>query len=163
MLTEQTSVKTTLMAKLTLRYRYDPSYFDNRLTRDDFGRLSVTAETKLFSGKGGFWVQWQDVAEFGEALRRFPITANEPISVQWGFEMQEGDDLILRMEVCPADKRGNLLIKFELADDYEPQDRIRGHFVTNYPDLSRFSDEIARLMSNEVEEAVLHGQSAQPS
>lgn len=56
------------MAKLTLRYRYDPSYFDNTLTRDDFGRLSVTAETKLFSGKGGFWVQWQDVAEFGEAL-----------------------------------------------------------------------------------------------
>lgn len=76
--------------------------------------------------------------------------------------MEEGDDLILRMEVSPADKRGNLLVRFELADDYQPQDRIRGHFMTNYPDVARFSDGIARLMSNEVEEAVLRGQSSQP-
>ena len=150
MLTGQTSVKTVSMAKLTLQYEYDASRFDTSLPRDDFGRLSVGVETERFSGTGGFWVQWQDLKEFGEALGQFPITANDPISVQWGFDMQEGDDLILRIDVSPADKRGNLLVRFELADDYHPQDRIKGHFMTNYSDLSRF-----RFRGQRVSTAVL--------
>lgn len=33
-----------------------------------FGWLNVDAGGDHFSGQGGFWVQWQDVKEFGEAL-----------------------------------------------------------------------------------------------
>jgi hypothetical protein len=43
------------MSRLTLRYEYDPSFFDPKLARDDFGWLSVSAETDRFSGRGGFW------------------------------------------------------------------------------------------------------------
>jgi hypothetical protein len=145
------------MSKLTLRYEYDASFFDPKLARDDFGRLSVTVETDRFSGWGGFWVQWQDVKEFGEALGTFPISEGQPIIAQWGYDMQEGDDLILRLEVAAADKRGNLTIRFEVADDAEPRNRVRGCFLTNYPDLDAFRSSIARLMSNETEEAVLNG------
>lgn len=146
------------MSKLTIAYKYDASFFDKKLTRDDFGWLSVAVETDRFSGKGGFWVQWQDVKEFGEALGSFPISEDHPITVQWGFDMQEGDDLILRLEVAPADKRGNLAVRFEVADYVEPRSRARGAFLTNYPDLDAFRFQIARLMDGEIENAILNGQ-----
>ena len=146
------------MSRLTLQYQYDSSFFDPKQSRDDFGRLSVAVETERFSGKGGFWVQWQDVRKFGEALDKFPITAEKPITVQWGFNMQEGDDLILRFEIAPANKRGDLVVRFEVADDYQPQYRVRGWFLTNYPDLEAFRTAIASLMTGEAAEAVLIGQ-----
>lgn len=145
------------MSKLTLRYKYDASFFDQKLTRDDFGRLSISVETNRFSGQGGFWVQWQDLKEFGDSLASYPVPEDQPIVAQWGFNMQEGDDLILRLEVSPADRRGNLRVRFEVADDYEPQSRTRGYFLTNYPDLDAFRTEVARLMNCEVDEAVLNG------
>ena len=146
------------MSKLILRYRFDASFFDTSLSRDDFGYLSVDVETERTSAKGGFWVQWQDVKEFGEALGGFPIGEDRPVVAQWGFDMQEGDDLKLRLEIAPADKRGNLLLRFEVADDDEPEDRTRGRFLTNYLDLDAFRAEIARLMESEVDKAVLNGQ-----
>ncbi len=145
------------MSKLTLRYRFNASFFDTSLIRDDFGYLSVDVETDRISAKGGFWVQWQDVKEFGEGLGVFPVSENQSVVAQWGFDMQEGDDLKLRLEVVPADKRGNLFLRFEIADDDEPEDRARGRFITNYPDVDAFRREIAGLMKNEVEEAVLNG------
>jgi hypothetical protein len=47
---------------------------------------------------GGFWVQWQDVKEFGESLSTYPIEPDAPLKAQWGYEMQEDDDLILSVE-----------------------------------------------------------------
>jgi hypothetical protein len=145
------------MSKLTLRYRYDASFFDPKQPRDDFGRLSVDVETECFSGRGGFWVQWQDVKNFGEALGVFPITADRPVTAQWGFDMQEGEDLIVRLEVAPANKRGDLAVRFEVADEHDPSCRTRGWFTTNYPDLDAFRASLARLMNREAEEAVLTG------
>lgn len=72
--------------------------------------------------------------------------------------MQEGDDLILRLEINPADNCGNLDVRFEIADDYEPRNRVRGSFLTNYPELAAFRVEIAQLMTREVEKAILGGQ-----
>jgi len=83
------------------------------------------------------------VKEFGEALGGFPIGEDQPFVAQWGFDMQEGDDLKLRLEVAPADKRGNLFLRFEVADNDEPEDRARGRFLTKYPDLDAFRVEIA--------------------
>lgn len=150
--------ETVVMSKLTFQYRCDASYSDLTLTRDDFGRLSVAVETDCFSGKGGFWVQWQDVKEFGESLGGFPILESSPIIAQWGYNSQEGDDLILRFEIAPADKRGNLSVRFEVSDDVEPCNRVRGRFLTNYPDLNAFRISIERLIKNEIGEAILVGQ-----
>lgn len=146
------------MSKLVLKYEFDPSYLDPTLPRDDFGRLSVLAETERFLGRGGFWVQWQDVKEFGESLGIYPIPSDRPIAVQWGFDMQEGDDLILRLEISPHDTRGNLRVEFEIADDYDPQHRVKGSFVTNYPEIEAFRIDVARMMDREADQAVLNGQ-----
>jgi len=145
------------MSKLAIRYKYDPSFFDPKLARDDFGRLSVSVATNRFSGQGGFWVQWQDVREFGEALATFPLSNDTPAVAQWGYDMQQGDDLILRIEIAPANKRGDLRVHFEIADDVEPQERVRGSFLTNYPDIETFRSEIGKLMDRELDEAVLTG------
>ncbi len=145
------------MSRLTLRYRYDASFFDPDQPTDDFGRLSIEVESNRFSGRGEFWVQWQDVTEFGHALNAFPITEDNSIVAQWGYDMQEGDDLILRLEIAPANKRGDLAVRFEVADEHEPGCRMRGYFVTNYPNLDAFRLGIARLMNGEGDEAVLTG------
>lgn len=145
------------MDRLTLRYRYDASFFNPKLDRDDFGYLSIAVETKGFAGQGGFWVQWQDVKEFGERLAVYPINKENPVVAQWGYDMQTGDDLILRIEVVPADKRGNLVVRFEVADDDDTRNRVRGSFLTTYPDLDSFRLGIAKLMDNVIEEAVLTG------
>jgi hypothetical protein len=153
----QWGAKRAPVSKLTLRYQYDSSFFDPERQTDDFGRLSVDVETDCFSGEGGFWVQWRDVREFGEALSAFPITADNPIAAQWGYDMQEGEDLILRLEIAPANKRGDLAVRFEIADEHEPYCRTRGWFTTTYPNLDTFRSSIARLMDKEVDEAILMG------
>lgn len=145
------------MSKLTLRYQYDASFFDPKKPRDDFGWLAVEVQTDRFSGDGGFWVQWQDVKEFGEALNVFPIAADRPVVAQWGFDMKEGDDLRLRIEIAPANNRGDLSVRFEVADYHEPDNRARGYFTTNYPDLDAFREGIARLMERQADEATLTG------
>lgn len=145
------------MSKLILRYEYDSSFFDPKKPRDDFGWLTVEVQAGRFSGAGGFWVQWQDVKEFGEALNLFPIEADRPITVQWGFDMHEGDDLRLRIEIAPANNRGDLNVQFVVADYHEPANRRRGSFTTNYPDIHAFRADIGRLMDREANEATLHG------
>lgn len=146
------------MSKLTLRYQHDPSFFDPSLPRDDFGRLSVAVETERVSCKGGYWVQWQDVRGFSEALDVFPIVEAQPVVVQWGIDAQQGDDLILRLEIAAANKRGDLIVRFEVSEDSDPVTRGRGSFLTNYPDVDAFRLGIERLMNGEAREAYLVGQ-----
>jgi hypothetical protein len=69
------------MTKLTLRSRFDASFFDTSLNRDDFSYLSVDVETERIFAKGGFWVQWHDVKEFGEALGGFQLVRINPSSL----------------------------------------------------------------------------------
>jgi hypothetical protein len=126
--------------------------------RDDFGRLSVCVEGDRFSGRGGFWVQWQDAKAFGEALEAYPIPKEHPVIGQWGFGMPEGDDLILCLEIAPAGKLGSVKVCFEIADDYEPRNRVCGSFLTNYSNLPSFRVGIKKLMNHEVETAILNGQ-----
>ena len=142
---------------LSFRYRFsgDPN--------DDFGWLDVKVEGEQFSGKGGFWVQWQDVKEFGERLATYPILADAPIEAAWGYEPWEGDSLVVGVEVAPADKRGNLAIQVWLRDYAEngegnPSNCVRTTFNANYPELETFRHAIARLMDGQIEEAVLVGQ-----
>jgi hypothetical protein len=146
------------MSDLTLRYEYDASFHNPKLERDDFNYLSVSVANARFSGEGGFWVQWQDVREFAEALEKFPIMTDSPVVAQWGFNMQEADDLILRIEVAPADRRGNLLVRCEVADQHAPRERVRASFLTNYPNVEAFRLNILSHMDGDINRAVLAGQ-----
>jgi len=137
------------MSDLTFRYRFDDA--------DDFGWLDVAVATDKFSGRGGFWVQWQDVREFGEKLVAYPIEPDAPVSAAWGYEMLEGDDLVVGLEIAPANATGDLRVQVELADYTEKSERVRTSFVTNYPDLEQFRKAIASLMDRKADEAILSG------
>lgn len=113
------------MNELTLTYEFDPE--------DDFGWLGVEVRTERFSGRGGFWVQWQDVEEFGKSLRTYPITNEAPLLGAWGYEPWEGDALVVRIEVAPANSTGDLKISVEVADNHERSERVRTSFRTPLP------------------------------
>jgi hypothetical protein len=137
------------MSKLALRYRFSDT--------DDFGWLGVAVETDKFFGEGGFWAQWQDVTEFGQKLATYPIQSDAPISASWGYEMHQGDDLIVSIEIAPANSTGGLQVRVELADDDERSEGLRTSFITNYPDLEQFGTAITALMDRKADEAVLTG------
>jgi hypothetical protein len=129
---------------------------------DDFGWLDVKVIGDKFAGHGGFWVQWQDVKEFGEDLSAYPILPDAPIKAAWGYEWG-GDSLVVSVEVAPADKRGNLSVQVWLRDyvengDGAPQNCVRTTFQTNYPEIENFRIAIAALMDGKAKEAVLVGQ-----
>jgi hypothetical protein len=145
------------MNQLALRYEYDASHADTSLDRDDFGRLSVAVETDRFSGRGGFWVQWQEIVEFGESLAVYPISAEKPLLVEWGYEMLERDDLIIRIEIGPKDSSGELIARVEVADDHEPWKRVKTSFRTGYPALEMFQRDVVKVMAGEADVAILLG------
>jgi hypothetical protein len=146
------------MSKLTLRYEYEAPYLPPEKQPDHFGRLFMTAETARFSGKGDFWVQWQDVVELGEELKTYPISEDRPIVRRWGFEQLEGNDTILAIEIMPSDKIGGLAVRFIIANQCEPQDRVSAQFKTTYSEIHRFSNDISLLMKQAIEEVVLTGE-----
>lgn len=131
------------------RYRYDET--------DDFGWLDVAVTTDNFVGRGGFWVQWQDVKEFGEKLSTYPISPSAPLSAAWGYEPWEGDALVVSIEIAPANGRGDLGVKVALRDHTDATECLRTSFITNYPDLEVFRLAIANLMDGKIDEAVLLG------
>jgi hypothetical protein len=137
------------MTRLTLRYQYDET--------DDFGRLEVEVRTNKFSGKGGFWVQWQDVKELGERLSAYPIPPDAPLAASWGYNMHEGDDLIVGIQIAPENSTGDLRVRVDLADEHEQSQRLRTSFITTYPDLEAFQIGIAALMERRSDEATLAG------
>ncbi|PZT84727.1 MAG: hypothetical protein DI637_13355 [Citromicrobium sp.] len=145
------------MNRLALRYKFDRSYFDEKLPSDDFGWLSVIVETASFKGKSGFWVQWQDVAEFGESLDRYLIEQDSPISIQWGYNKQEGDDLIVRLQISTKDSRGALTASVEIADYDNNSQRLITSYRTTYAAVDLFKNDIAKLMKREIDETVLLG------
>jgi len=137
------------MSKLALRYRFDDA--------DDFGWLDVAITTDRFSGRGGFWVQWQDVREFGEKLSTYPIQPDAPLSAAWGYDTLKGDDLMVSIEIKPANATGDVRVRVELTDNTEPSERVRTSFLTNYPELEQFRIAITSLMDRNSDEAVLSG------
>ena len=138
------------MAGLTLRYAFSRD-------DDDFGWLELDVRTGHFSGRAGFWVQWQDIVEFGEDLPSYPMPYGTRFDRSWGYREEEIETIVLAIGIEPADKRGNLTVDATVADHIEPRQRVSALFTTNYPDLDRFRDEIARMMRREAEEAVLTG------
>lgn len=145
-----------MSSNLTFAYTFtgDPN--------DDFGWLDVAVTSARTSGRGGFWVQWQDVAEFGEKLSTYPITPEAPLKVAWGYEPWEGDALVVSVEIAPAGNRGDLAVKVWLRDhtemgEGEPSECLRTTFITNYPDLEAFRLAIAILMDGRADEATLLG------
>ncbi|MFC3644157.1 hypothetical protein [Aquibium oceanicum] len=134
------------MSQLVLRY----------FASDD-GCLDVAVISDKFSGHGGFWIHDQDVRVFGEELSTYPIRPEAPLTVAWGYEMLEGENLVVGVEIVPENSRGDLRVRVELADYTERSERVRTSFQTTYAELDRFRTAIAALMDRMAEEAILRG------
>lgn len=142
-----------MSSDLTFKYEWsdDPN--------DSFGWLGISVISSPFSGRGGFWVQWQDVKQFGEELATYPILPEASVTGSWGYEPWEGDSLVVSVEIAPADTRGNLRVKVWLRDldDGPPSNCIRTSFVTNYPELEAFRKSIREMMDRKSDAATLVG------
>ena len=122
---------------------------------DDFGRLRFVVETEDFAGRGGFWVQWQDVEEFAAALEDYPLSKDAPPMARWGFEDVQGNNLILGLAIRPIDARGTLGVSVEIADELEPKNRVRVELKTHYPQVAAFRERLFKIMRREADEATL--------
>lgn len=144
-----------MSSSLTLTYDY------TRDPNDDFGWLGVAVVGERGSGRGGFWVQWQDVQEFGEKLATYPVQPDAPIKAEWGYKPWEGEALVVSIKILPAGKHGKLAVKVWLRDyiemgEGEPSECVRTTFTTHYSELETFRREIANLMDGKANEAKLH-------
>ncbi|QNA82732.1 hypothetical protein G4G27_00945 [Sphingomonas sp. So64.6b] len=140
-----------MSASLTLQYEFGRD--------DDFGWLETRVHTPRFSGSGGFWVQWQDVAEWSALLLAYPIPDDDPPEADWGQWDNDGNyRSIVKIRIAPANKTGDLDVIVTIADMNDEQHLCRTAFRANYPDLERFRDQIQAMMRRERPLATLTGQ-----
>lgn len=137
-------------SKLVLKYEFSRD-------DDDFGWLMAEVQTPCFAGRNSMWVQWQDVGEFAASLSRYPIEADNPLLGEWGFGEQEQYTEITRVRIAPKASTGGLVADISLANYYEPANRCRARFDTDYPALAKFQEEIERMMLDRSGGAVLNG------
>ena len=64
---------------------------------------------------------------------------------------------VTRVAIGPNGRTGGLLCDVELANYYDTWNRCRTHFVTDYPSLATFREQISALMRKEATQAVLEG------
>lgn len=125
------------MNSLSLRFEPDPE--------DTVGRLFLHVGAGSFKGAGFHWAQPSDLDAFATALSAFPIPAQQPAVLQLGYNDCEGDDLILGVEITPADGSGHLRVRVEVADMYEQRDRLRVSFQTTYSEVDIFRSSLEHV------------------
>ncbi|MEM9086152.1 MAG: hypothetical protein AAGB23_09550 [Pseudomonadota bacterium] len=117
----------------------------------------MSLQSGSFSGKSGFWVQWQDLLEFGDQLPSSPARLSERISCDWGFDTLEKDDLVLSLSIEEIGGLGELSVSVELADHNAPFNRLRASFRATYASLDLFKRDLLKHIAHEGEAAELVG------
>ncbi len=142
-----------MTAKLTLRYEFssDPN--------DDFGWLALAVETDRFAGSGGFWVQWQNVAEMVPKLGAYPFSSENPFVEEWGQCDSNGSnyEVIVGISVLPANKTGDVDVIVRIANHIDTRRQCQAVFRTNYPEMANFASELRAVMDRQRDSAVLLG------
>lgn len=114
--------------------------------QDDVSLLDVEVQAAGFAGRGASWTNDVALADFAAALGVYPISADQPAVFEMGFGRLEGDDLVARIEIGPADPLGRLLVQVELSDRNDRWRRVRTTFTTHYPDVERFARQIGKMI-----------------
>lgn len=142
-----------MTAELTLHYEFncDPD--------DDFGWLAVSVQTDLFTGRGGFWVQWQDVKEMAPKLEAYPFSFANPFVEEWGQSNSDGSnyEVIVGISILPANKTGDLDVIVRIADHHDTRRQCQAVFQTSYSNTANFAVELKALMNRQRDLAVLLG------
>lgn len=142
-----------MTAELTLRYEFssDPD--------DDFGWLSATVRTDAFTGRGGFWVQRQNLVEMAPKLDAYPFSPANPFVEEWGQCDSDGSnfEVIIGISILPVNKTGDLDVIVRIADRHDTRRQCQAVFRTNYFNTANFAVELRALMGRQRDEAVLLG------
>jgi len=142
-----------MTASLTLTYDFSRD-------DDDFGWLQAKVQSSKASGVFGFWVQWQDVEQWGETLFRYPIPRGDPLIADWGQSDSDGGNYqpIVKVTIAPIDRSGHLEVVVHLSDHADQRNQCRAAFGTTHAELGRFAVEIREMMARRGSDAELTGQ-----
>ena len=143
--------------RITIGYQFDPSHFDKSLPLGSFGSLSIVVETRDLSGRGSYWVQWQDVLEFAENLGRHPIEKNDPVALALGHHQENSETPMIGLQIASTGSLGELEAIVSLMENDEPRKQLRTFFRVGYPAVEMFKNDLERLMKGEIEVAELIG------
>lgn len=135
------------MDSLSLRFKPDPC--------DTVGRLFLHVGTASYKGEGFFWAQADGLADFAKAIAAYPISADQPAEVRFGYDQCEGEDLIIRIEIAPVDAIGHLRVRVEVADLNEPDNRLKVAFQTTYSEIDAFRVALGPLLNGQDAKATL--------
>jgi hypothetical protein len=135
----------------SLTFNYEPDSVDT------VGQLFVRVRTSSFSGYGFVWAEPDYLEDFAAQLEAYPIRAEDAPALSWGLDECQGVDLILSVEIRPADGSGTLRVCVELADMYTPSERVRTSFLTTYSDVQSFRASLAPILAGEEARATLLG------
>lgn len=135
------------MNSLSLRFEPEP--------HETIGRLFLHVGAAPFNGEGFFWAQPGSLADFEKALTAYPIPADQPAQVRFGYDHCEGNDLIIGIEIAPIDAIGHLRVSVEVADLYEPEKRLRAAFQATYAEVDAFRAELGPLLNGQDAKATL--------
>lgn len=127
-------------------------------------RARVTAST--FSGSGAAHFEPINVRQtFLTALRAFPLSSDNPPTLEGGFWKQGAQDVLdqvhLRVIVRPHGSRGAILVHTEVATeiwksaDADLQQACTVRFLSSYEDLSRFTSAFSKALRDMSGEAAL--------
>jgi hypothetical protein len=135
------------MNSLSLRFEPEP--------HDTVGRLFIHVGAASFKGDGFFWAEPHGLEEFAQALAAYPIPADQPAEVRFGYNDCEGDDLIIGIAIAPVDAIGHLRVSVEVADLYQPDNRLSVAFQSTYSEVDTFRNALGPLLDGQEAKATL--------
>jgi len=123
--------------KLSFEHDGDPN--------DDVGWLLIDVTADGFAGRGGMWVQWQDLLELSEKLEAFPLPKDNPIGEDWGYGGGDDYQSIISLQFSNAGNRGpvKVLVQINVEDDLELA--VKCKFNVAYSSLDQFRGKLAEM------------------
>ena len=128
------------------------------------GELIATCSHDQYSGRGGAWVNKEQIRAFAQAISVFPLDPDNPPSLAGGF-WDDGADALkptevhLGIDVTPLDALGRLRITVRLANEVwgDPKQTLECHatirFLGTYGDIAQFAAVLVGLVDGQSSEA----------
>ncbi len=138
---------------------------------DGTRKLMAQAEADGFSGEGGAYFAIDELEQFAEALRVYPLPMEDDRrSISGGSGRNEYLNLPaqehLGISVYLADaKRGHVGIQVRMATEVWPHTRLQSkkhaavEILTTYEPVAKFSRDLLSVLRGSLKEAVIEGES----
>ncbi|AMO71423.1 hypothetical protein [Sphingorhabdus sp. M41] len=133
---------------LTLEYEWSSD--------DDFGLLYVRVVNGFTRLESDFWVQWQDIVEFGQALEQ-PSKHFSKVEECWGQTLETGEhQTIIKILFDQINEQGHIDLSVELRDRDDPKKFGSTRFLVPLSSIASFRDEVRLMMDKKSRTATLY-------